>query len=134
MSINPADISRTLAEAGIKPSTQRIAVMRYLMTHHTHPTADEIYRALLPDYPTISRTTVYNTLKLLVEQKCALMIDIESGNARYDGITTPHGHFICNRCGHISDFDLSVLPVGPAGAMTTETHVYYKGVCRNCLN
>ena len=27
----------------IKPSVQRIAIMKYLMEHRTHPTVDEIY-------------------------------------------------------------------------------------------
>ena len=42
---------------------QRIAIMEYLMEHRTHPSADEIYTALSPSMPTLSKTTVYNTLK-----------------------------------------------------------------------
>ena len=47
-----------LTEHGIKPSMQRMAVMEYLMTHRTHPTVDEIYTALHPSMPTLSKTTV----------------------------------------------------------------------------
>ena len=42
----------------IKPSVQRIAIMKYLMEHRTHPTVDEIYTALSPTIPTLSKTTV----------------------------------------------------------------------------
>lgn len=35
----------------IKPSVQRIAIMKYLMEHRTHPTVDEIYTALSPTIP-----------------------------------------------------------------------------------
>lgn len=55
----------------IKPSVQRIAIMKYLMEHRTHPTVDEIYTALSPTIPTLSKTTVYNTLKILSEQGAA---------------------------------------------------------------
>ena len=51
---------------GVKPSVQRLAVMEYLLTHRTHPTVDEIYRALVSKIPTLSQATVYNTLKLFV--------------------------------------------------------------------
>ena len=47
-----------LVKYGIKPSVQRIAIMDYLMTHRTHPTADEVYMALCDSIPTLSKTTV----------------------------------------------------------------------------
>ena len=62
----------------IKPSVQRIAIMDYLLKHHTHPCIDEIYMALHDDIPTLSKTTVYNTLKLFVEHgaaKCLLNME-----------------------------------------------------------
>ena len=52
---------------GIKPSIQRIAIMDYLLTHKTHPSIEEIYLALCDEIPTLSKTTVYNTLKLFAE-------------------------------------------------------------------
>ena len=61
-----------LQSHGIKPSPQRIAVMDYLLNSRMHPTADEIYLALSPSMPTLSKTTVYNTLKLLVEAGAVL--------------------------------------------------------------
>ena len=53
-----------LLNFGIKPSLQRLAVMKYLMQYHTHPTVDEIYAALHSSIPTLSKTTIYNTLSL----------------------------------------------------------------------
>ena len=40
-----------LSGFGVKPSLQRLAIMEYLMTHRTHPTADEIFNALSPSMP-----------------------------------------------------------------------------------
>ena len=52
-----------LADAGIRPSIQRIAVYGYLCEHPVHPDVETVYDALNPIYPTLSKTTVYNTLK-----------------------------------------------------------------------
>ena len=49
----------------IRPSLTRVMIFDYLREHRTHPTADEIYMALSLKAPTLSKTTVYNTVKLL---------------------------------------------------------------------
>ena len=90
-----------LLEHNIKPSMQRIAIMEYLMNHPIHPSADDIYTALSPSMPTLSKTTVYNTLKLFSEQGAALMLTIDEKNTNFDADTSVHSHFLCRRCGHI---------------------------------
>ena len=45
-------------EHNIRPSLQRIAVVEYMLTHHTHPSADERYNALSAEIPTLSLTTM----------------------------------------------------------------------------
>lgn len=66
-----------LLDHNIKPSVQRIAIMQYLMEYPVHPSADDIYTALSPSMPTLSKTTVYNTLKLFSEQGAAQMLTID---------------------------------------------------------
>ena len=60
-----------LKKSGVKPSLQRIAILDYLLSHATHPAVDEIYETLVKDIPTLSRTTVYNTLHLFAENGLA---------------------------------------------------------------
>ena len=91
----------------IKPSVQRIAVMDYLLKHRTHPSVEEIYSALSGDMPTLSKTTVYNTLKLFAEQGAAQMLTIDEKNVCFDGDTSLHAHFLCKRCGKIYDLPIS---------------------------
>ena len=59
----------TLSEAGVRPSVQRVAVYSYLCEHPVHPTVETLYASLSPEYPTLSKTTIYNTLKLFEEKK-----------------------------------------------------------------
>ncbi|MGL5318956.1 MAG: Fur family transcriptional regulator [Bacteroidales bacterium] len=127
-----------LLKFGIKPSVQRIAIMDYLLANKTHPTVDEIYTSLYPFIPTLSKTTVYNTLSLFVEQGAALCLGIELKNARFDGDISSHAHFLCTDCGQIFDiFDLnaeSLTHALPDHFELQDIHVYYKGCCAKCKN
>lgn len=126
-----------LLDHGMKPSLQRVAVMQYLDQHRTHPTADMIFSDLSPSMPTLSKTTVYNTLRLLVEKKVIQMITIDEKNIRYDADTTPHGHFKCKGCGCIYDIEFPLpetLFIDGVGELTIdEVHLYFRGYCKNCL-
>ena len=87
----------------IQPSVQRTAVMEYLKKHRTHPTVEEIFLALSPKIPTLSKTTVYNALNLFVEKGAIQMLTIDEKNARYDANITKHAHFYCRSCGKVHD-------------------------------
>lgn len=127
-----------LLSYNIKPSAQRIAIMDYLMENRTHPSADEIYMALSPSLRTLSKTTVYNTLKLFSEQGAALMLTINERNANFDADTSQHAHFLCKQCGEIDDLHgkvgtKEVEGIQVNGHEVTEMHYYYKGICKKCL-
>ena len=121
----------------IKPSVQRIAIMDYLLKHRTHPCIDEIYMALCQEIPTLSKTTVYNTLKLFVEHGAAKMLTIDERNACFDADTTLHAHFQCKVCGKIYDIQLeeissAIKKLEEQGFAIEEAHRYYKGICPHC--
>lgn len=116
-----------------------MAIMEYLLEHRTHPSAEDIYTALSPNMPTLSKTTVYNTLKLFSEQGAALMLTIDEKNANFDADTSTHPHFLCKQCGHIYDLTTpevvkEVEDIDMDGHQVSEVHYYYKGICKNCLN
>lgn len=122
---------------GIKPSLQRMAVMTYLIEHRTHPTADEIYTALHPSIPTLSKTTVYNTLKLLTEKGAALQLTIDERNCCFDADTSPHAHFLCTRCGRVYDMKLNQAELikcacVPDNFQTEQAQLYLRGCCPKC--
>ena len=132
------DVVKRLQNHNIKPSVQRIAIMTYLMEHRTHPTVDEIYTALAPSIPTLSKTTVYNTLKLLSEQGAAQTLTIDERNTCYDADTTPHAHFLCKHCGKIYDLECNanikqVEDMDMYGHEVHEIHYYFIGICQCCL-
>lgn len=132
-----ANTHKYLVEKGVKPSQQRIAVMGYLLENKTHPTADEIYSALLERMPTLSKTTVYNSLKILAEYGAVQVLDIDGKNARFDGDTSPHAHFMCKGCGCIYDLPLEDVTFVKSehidNLTVTDVFLYMKGYCKDCL-
>ena len=125
-----------LTENGISPSVQRLAIMDYLLTHRTHPTVNEIYTELLPKIPTLSKTTVHNTLKMFVQKKLALHIDIDEQNARFDSIVETHAHFRCKKCGCILDIHLPEIKnlfSNEFDFSIDEAYINIKGVCKICI-
>ena len=131
-------VKKLLFERVQKVLDERLAVMDYLRKHKTHPTADDIYVHLLKEIPTLSKTTVYNTLRLLVEHGAARMLTIDERNVCFDAMVEPHAHFLCTTCGRVYDLptdEVSVAPVGdlPGGHKAVEADLYYRGTCCHCL-
>lgn len=126
-----------LLSYNVKPSVQRLAIMDYLLTHRTHPSIEEIYLALCDAIPTLSKTTVYNTLKLFVEHGAVKMLTIDERNVCYDGDISLHAHFLCKKCNKIFDLpapviDEQVKSIQDEGFQMEEIHYYYKGLCPKC--
>ena len=125
-----------LRENGIKVTPQRLEVLRFLDENRIHPTADDIYRALKKDNPSLSKTTVYNVLDIL--SKCGLVevLTISGTECRYDYKSTRHQHFLCTSCGRIVDIHIKGLCMDcmpEKGHKVEEVHGYFKGTCRDCL-
>ena len=134
------DIQNTqdyLQQYGIKPSMQRIGIMDYMLHNRIHPTVDDIYNSLIGSMPTLSRTTVYNTLKLFVESGAVIMLSIDEKNVRYDIDLSRHAHFRCLGCDCVYDVpveDKSDFYLDGIGTLNvTETHIYYRGYCEKCV-
>jgi len=129
------DIQDLLETKGIKPSITRVKIMDYLQKHRTHPTVDEIYRNLVQEIPTLSKTTVYNSLELFVENQLAQVLNVGDNERRYDADISDHGHFKCLYCGKVYDFGIdfeNVRVEGLEGFQVYDKNVYCRGVCPHC--
>ena len=102
------DISIQLKNVGIKPSLQRIKIFEFLLNYNIHPTVDIVYNNLSKDIPTLSKTTIYNTLKLFEKKDLINNITIDETEIRYDAIKSIHGHFKCEECSKIFDFNFRI--------------------------
>lgn len=127
-------IDEYLKSNDIKPSYQRIKILEYLIQNKNHPTVDMIYQELVNRIPTLSKTTVYNTLKLFVDKKIVALINIEDNETRYDVDTTFHGHFKCKKCNEVYDIKTE-MPIlkDMDDFQIDEYHLYLKGICKKCI-
>lgn len=130
------ELNDYLTKRGIRPSFHRIKILEYLFMNKTHPTVDDIYKDLINEIPTLSRTTIYNTLSLFVEKGIVSQLIIDEGEARYDLREKPHAHFRCIKCGRIFDIDFDCALFKEKfidGNKIIETQVNIIGICKDCL-
>lgn len=80
------NLAECLVKNNIKPSFQRMKIFEYLVKNNSHPTVDEIYKEVVSEIPTLSKTTVYNTLNLFIEANILKGLSIEDNEVRYDAI------------------------------------------------
>lgn len=127
-----------LKEKGIKPTYQRIKILEYMSKNkNNHPNVETVYEELLEDIPTLSLTTVYNTLNTFLEKGLVYGVTITGTEIRYDLNKDPHHHFLCKKCGQIIDIDIK-CPYAEGkkdtvyGHRIEEVHGYFKGICKDC--
>lgn len=135
MTLTAQHIGKMMAERGLRSSVQRVAVMRYLVDHRTHPSVDEIYNGLRDGMPSLALATVYNALDALAGAGLVRRLDIGGDVARFDYSEQAHAHFVCRKCGMVYDLRGEMqMPAIPAGFEAAEIDVTVYGLCKKCKN
>lgn len=117
-------------------SQQRI-ILDYLKKVKTHPPAEIIYEEVRKKLPQISLGTVYRNLIVLKNSGDILEIPLK-GVSCYDGETSHHSHFICNKCGKIQDVFAEILKCEQVEKEAFELgeiedyKLYFYGRCNKC--
>ena len=117
-----------------KHSKQRDMILDYLKGTKSHPTVDEIYQHLHPTAPTLSKTSVYNSVKLFVSSGLIKALSIDGTQIRYYADMGHHGHFRCEECSKVYDFKIHEdAESGLDGFKIEAREIFYSGCCRECL-
>jgi len=120
----------------IKLTPQRLAILNFLEGNITHPSADEIYKAVIKRFPTMSFATVYNTLEALKTIDNVKELKIDSNKKRYDPDTSNHHHLICVKCKKIvdinKDFEIDLSDELTSGFEVLGKSIEFQGVCETC--
>lgn len=125
-----------LRRHGVTPTSTRVRIWSYLADNTSHPTADDIYRALCGGEKHISRATVYNTLNLFAEIGLVRELHAADDVVHYDPNMAPHAHFQCRNCGHIWNipYDEQALRFPElSDAQIDDVEIIIHGTCRKCL-
>lgn len=122
----------------LKNSRQRNSIKMFLMQRTDHPTANVIYQELRKEYPNISLGTVYRNLNLMCSRGEIRKISCGDDSDRFDGISVPHYHHICTKCGAVHDIPMQVIESINELAQNftehkiTEHRTYFYGICKEC--
>jgi Fur family peroxide stress response transcriptional regulator len=123
-------------QVGLKLTPQRLAILEHLEGNKTHPSADEIYKAVSKKFPTMSFATVYNTLAKLKGKGIVAELNVDPYKKRFDPDTRPHHHLICMNCKKIIDihsrFKLRLQEVESGGFKVIGNHIEFYGLCSKC--
>ncbi len=125
-------------EKGLNVTYQRMIIYKYLMQSKEHPTAEDIYRRVKEEYPSISLATVYKTLETLAEHQVITKVTALHDLARYDADTSPHHHLVCIHCRRVQDIyneELNKLPIDLEAIPDFKVQRYrieFEGICRQC--
>lgn len=103
------EILQNLRTKGIRITDTRRAVLAYLVASHEHPSAEKIYRDLLPQFPGMSLATVYNNIKVLIDEGVVSEIKVRNDTTTYfDFMGHEHLNVVCEKCGRIADVEIDV--------------------------
>lgn len=136
---NTKKLIQSMQDAGLRLTPQRIAICRSLTNDPNHPTAHMLYEQLRPEYPSLSLTTVYNTLETLVELGVVNPLShFGEDPTRYDANTSPHAHLLCIKCNRLIDFSsryvqsLDKEVIEKSGYKILGAYLLYHGICDKC--
>lgn len=128
-------LTNKLKKNRIRVSHQRLKVLEYLDNHRVHPTVEQIYHGIRQEVPSLSKTTIYNTLDTLIDAGLVRSINIEDNEVRYDIRTDSHGHFKCKSCGEVYDFEVNTDSFEVKGLdefKVLTRDIYFSGLCSRC--
>src|SRR4051812_11324024 len=129
-------IKYSLESCGLRFTTQRYAVMAFLMEDNRHPTAAEIFEAVNRADPRSSRATTYNNLRDLVQAGLVREVAVEGRSARFDAKGLRHHHFICDSCGNVEDIEWFAVPKPSkknlGSRIVRECELIFRGLCKRC--
>ena len=130
-------IKTQLVQMKIKPTYIRLRILKYLAGNMSHPAADEIYREISKEIPTLSKMSVYNCLNLYLKAGLVQAISIPGSETRFEKTDKAHHHFFCIICNSIYDIDSGVTcevfkNAVSSGHMVNEVHGSLKGICFEC--
>ena len=131
-------VLQQLRNKGVRITPQRVAMLEFLASVDTHPTAEEIYKALTTDNPQVSVATVYNNLNMFIKEGVIRELTYGDNASRYDFDLGQHYHAVCDVCGKVVDLyypvleDVEKAAVQLTGFKVRGHRMEVYGVCPDC--
>ncbi len=122
---------------GFRATTQRIAIAQVVLGSKDHPTAEQVYELVRRSHPSISLSTVYNTLHAMRDVNMLQELAFDNVH-RYDPNASVHVNLVCQKCGEIVDIEDETIEkevdrISKRRGFSITGHRFdVYGVCRRC--
>ena len=95
-----------IQKAGLRRTGQRDLIMEIFLSTEEHLTSEDLYWLVQRQDPSVGHTTVYRTLKLLIEAGLAREVRFGDNRTYYEHHYNHqhHDHMICTECGKVIEF------------------------------
>ncbi len=114
---------------------QRSAILRVLREEGRPLTPEEILRQGKKEVPSLGMTTVYRSIRAMLDDGVLVGIQYPGQPTRYEVPAPEHIHFICNRCRQVYDLPLpqeeATLSL-PSGFVAEGHELIVYGRCPDC--
>ena len=122
---------------GMRKTNERYAILKRILGITGHFTVEELHQMIDGDGFRVSRSTVYNTVELLIEAKLLRRHVFEGMQAQYERITLPHTHLICTTCGRVKEVRdpgfAAIMNARRFNAFNADHYsLYVYGTCSTC--
>ncbi len=117
---------------------QRQVIHNAVFELKNHPTAEDVYNHIKPEYSSISLGTVYRNLNLLSEDGKLLKVAMTDAADRFDHNIGYHYHLKCCKCGNIADVEVPYIKEidrdveDKTGFTIKNHHIIFEGICSHC--
>jgi Fur family transcriptional regulator, iron response regulator len=122
--------TRWLAEAGLRPTRQRLSLATLLVGdgQNRHVTAESLHAASLDTAEAVSLATVYNTLRAFCDAGLMQEVTVDGTKSYFDTRMDDHPHFYWEDTAELTDapadqLEISRLPKAPDGTEIAKVDV-----------
>lgn len=102
-------LTEYLEQNSLKQTKQREVILGAFLESKRHVTSDDLYQKVREEHPNVGYTTVYRTMKLLVDAGLATEHNFDDGITRYEIEHEHHDHLVCLKCGKIVEFESPLI-------------------------
>lgn len=138
--MNNVEVDELLLRKGVRPTSNRVLVMRELVKALRPVSLADLEVAL----DTLDKTSIFRVLELFAEKDIVHAIEDGSRSVKYElchgdahhSIADQHVHFFCERCREVFCFEDVNVPLieVPEGFQANSVNYMLKGLCPKCAD
>lgn len=126
-----ASFSAFCRDAGFRKTIQRRIVYGLFYEARIHLGMEEIMAKISLKHPELRQESVYRILNDFERRGYIRKVEVP-GVKKYEYASERHGHFLCSKCGRISDVDTSGIHLPDILADACDVSITFNGICPVC--